>query len=325
MPGFRGAWLGLIQWLNGRKLLPLRLRDMLMWDVATYVLGYGFETPVTLTTGPTLVAGIDDEVNRQVLFFPQWDDYIWEPQTSRLALHLQPPNKATFLAGGHIGYHALHLAWAAKQNGGQVFAFEPLAKSFGRLKRGQELSHLTNLTCERAILTRESCEEVSFFAAGTVSSVDARVANSAVEERVRAVALDDYAQAQGIEKVGLIFLDVEGNELEVLRGAPGLLAQEPDLILEVNRPGLKAQGLTEGDFYQFLFERGYQVFYIEDNYSFTLSGYDRNCVELRPVRGEDRTFKPGMPSFNIVATRHLERLTAPFIRIQSDQTIGATV
>ena len=49
-------------------------------------------------------------MNRALLLCSNWKDYIWEPQTLRLAMCLQPQDGTTIVAGGHIGYDALHLA-----------------------------------------------------------------------------------------------------------------------------------------------------------------------------------------------------------------------
>ena len=53
----------------------------------------------------------------------------------------------------------------------------------------------------------------------------------AVEKEITTTTLDGYAEASGIDHIHLLKIDTEGHELEVLRGASGLLQQKQiDLI-----------------------------------------------------------------------------------------------
>ena len=54
--------------------------------------------------------------------------------------------------------------------------------------------------------------------------------------RVPVLTLDAYTRARGLERVDLLKVDVEGAELEVLRGAKGVLATTKLLFLEVHPP-----------------------------------------------------------------------------------------
>lgn len=77
-------------------------------------------------------------------------------------------------------------------------------------------------------------------------------------ERVEVVMLDDLAAREGIGRVALVKMDVEGAELLALQGGVRLLARDrPDLLLEVEERHLTRFGATIGALEDFLSTHGY--------------------------------------------------------------------
>ena len=101
----------------------------------------------------------------------------------------------------------------------------------------------------------------------------------------------------------------------MLRGAAALLDGTPNLILEVNRPGLRLMGATEADFYRFLFERGFGVYAIDDDYHATYHHVDPHLIKLFGMALDDPPYCAEKKAFNILATRTPERLNEPGIEI----------
>jgi len=319
----RDLWLAGARWVLCNVALTRRWRNFILWEMATYILGDDYCETVELFTGIRLTVGIEDNVSRSLLLCSPWADYIWEPQALRLALKLQIDNGITIVAGGHIGYDALHLAQALQITNGRVIAFEPFSESYKRFLRNQHDSMISNVTLERMALSNHSQSEVVLYVAGPRSSVD--VATVSVEhqsERVRAVSLDDYIEERDINSVSLVFLDVEGSELKVLSGADRLLATCPTIILEINRPNIREQGLTPDDLYQFLFARNYSLYFIADDYFFDLHDYSRADIVLHPIWGDDPDFQARLTIFNVLAVREPQILDQPNIKIMVDQSLG---
>jgi FkbM family methyltransferase len=78
-------------------------------------------------------------------------------------------------------------------------------------------------------------------AAGPDGDGDVAVAVAVVDgtptREVPTVRLDTYAAREGLARVALVKVDVEGHELDVLAGAAGLLDRDrPALVVEVNEP-----------------------------------------------------------------------------------------
>ena len=320
----RETWLICSRYLLCNWDLPQRWRNMIVWELATYVFGYDYHTTVQLSTGLRFNVGIDDNVNRALLLCSPWKDYIWEPQTLRLALRLQPPDGTTIVAGGHIGYDALHLAQAMRGHGGRVVVFEPVAAQFERLLQNQELSHIENMVVERIAISDCNKAEVTLYLDGPRSSID--LSHDAVSgqrvEKVRAVSLDSYAAEHDLGKVSMLFLDVEGSELKVLSGAEEILSRQPDLILEVNRPNIRSLGLAPDDLYSFLFTRGYHLFWIVDDYFFTLRKFANTEIVLHPIRTYDPNFEARLTIFNMLATCRPETLVQEGIKVLWERPIG---
>ena len=318
----RDLWLAGARWALCSVTLPRRWRNFVLWEMATHILSHDYVETVNLFTGLRLTVGIEDSVSRSLLLCSWWRDYIWEPQTLRLALRLQSGG-VTIVAGGHIGYDALHLARALQTMGGSVIAFEPLSKSYEQFLRNQQDSKIDNVTLERIALSDHSQAEVVLHVAGSSSSIDvARVSPDDRFERVRAVSLDDYAKEHSLESVELIFLDVEGSELKVLQGATSLLKCLPTIIMEINRPNIGDLGFTPDDVYQFLFARNYLLYFIVDDYFFDLRDYYHAEVVLYPLLGDDPNFQSRLTIFNILAVPDPQILQQSGIKILVNQPIG---
>lgn len=318
----RDLWLAGARWMLCNVTLPRRWRNFVLWEMATHILSYDYAESVNLFTGLRLTVGIEDSVSRSILLCSWWRDYIWEPQTLRLALMLQSGG-VTIVAGGHIGYDALHLARALQTIGGRVIAFEPFSESYERFLRNQHDSNIYNVTLERIALSDHSRAEVVLHVASSNSSIDvAGVSPDERFEKVSAVSLDDYAKAHSLEMVELIFLDVEGSELKVLQGATSLLKFSPIIIMEINRPNIRDLGFTPDDVYQFLFAQNYLLYFIVDDYFFDLHDYYHAEVVLYPLFGDDPNFQSRLTIFNVLAVRDPRILRQSGIKIMVNQPIG---
>ena len=72
--------------------------------------------------------------------------------------------------------------------------------------------------------------------------------------------LDDAVLAEGLSRVDLLKVDVEGAELALLRGAKEVLRRHrPLLLLEVNEGSLSRQGSSSAEVLALLDEAGYTV------------------------------------------------------------------
>jgi FkbM family methyltransferase len=139
-------------------------------------------------------------------------------------------NKAFVDIGAHVGTYALSFA----PHCSQVYAFECQATTYYHLCAGIALNGATNIQAHRVALSssRGSSELRIISTDGGGSSICSLPTNSAPlgTERVKVKTLDSYK----LRNVGLIKIDVEGNELKVLKGAIKTLKKNnyPKILFE---------------------------------------------------------------------------------------------
>jgi FkbM family methyltransferase len=165
----------------------------------------------------------------------------FEPRLVRAYRALIRPGACVLDIGANIGAHTLQFARLVGDRG-RVVAYEPTAYAFDKLH--------TNLRLNPALAGRVTALQVMLvaragqtLATDVVSSwpldarpKDGRHSLGAVRDTTGAVALtlDESLRRTGVSTVDFIKVDVDGNELDVLRGAESLMRDHrPTLFLEL--------------------------------------------------------------------------------------------
>lgn len=302
----RAALLRGLRCLINVRSTPQKVKNFLMWPVTTALLGPGHSEKVGLKSGLCMEVGLEDSLQRQLLFYGHRCQYCWEHHTTTLLLRLVERKQTVLIGGAHIGYYATLVGKRLAQWGGTVYAFEPHETFFPRLCHNRELNGLQNLHAERFALYNRSGEHLNFYLYGIRSSLVMGVnEKSRSSTLVETVSIDDYASSRKLACIDLILLDIEGGELKALEGAKHTLAREeasaPDVIFEVI-PGQRVQ--DEDRLYRYLSAFGYQLFLIHDAYAEPFNpGLKDGVVYLTPLGGKvPHAFKT-LKNFNILATK----------------------
>jgi FkbM family methyltransferase len=162
------------------------------------------------------------------------------------------PGSRVFDLGASYGVMAMMLADATGPEG-QVVALEADPHIAEVLSRNRQLNELDQLVALHAAVARES-GSLAFGRHGSVDDGSRRWGDRAVPAR----SIDDLAREYGPPDV--VFVDVEGYELEALRGATGTLAAGPDWFVEVHYPSmLAAYGATSEEVLRLLLDGGYDI------------------------------------------------------------------
>jgi FkbM family methyltransferase len=153
-----------------------------------------------------------------------------EALIEKLALRL-PSDAVLFDVGANKGDYTLALL---RHTGADVriFTFEPGARAFKQLSGS--VSSAPNVRLERiGFGDRTGTVDLFADAEGSVlaSVYPRRVFGSGamrdrLAERIEIMRIDDFCHANGIGRINLLKLDVEGHELSVLHGCGDLLAQD---------------------------------------------------------------------------------------------------
>ncbi len=144
------------------------------------------------------------------------------------------PGMTVLDVGAHTGEMTLlfaHLVGAA----GAVHAFEPVEPTYERLVAAIEAQALTNVTALRLAVADVVGERTLHVYGGDYLSWSSLAdrdldtygipAELATAEQVPATTLDAYCAEHGLVSIDLLKIDAEGAELQVLRGARGLLEE----------------------------------------------------------------------------------------------------
>lgn len=150
------------------------------------------------------------------------------------AMGALPNGAVVFDIGSNIGMTAVI---AAKSGAAKVYAFEPDPNVFPLLLETIKANVVVVDAHNIALGAREA--SLSFF-----SNPDSTSASHLVTEdtlghsptgTVEMSTFDAFVKSQGIEKIDLIKIDVEGFEIDVLRGAQDTIARlKPSLLIEFN-------------------------------------------------------------------------------------------
>jgi FkbM family methyltransferase len=170
--------------------------------------------------------------------------------------------------GANFGLHTLH---AAKQVGKQgfVFAFEPVPTNLKLLRRNIELNNVRHqVLIVPSAVSNQSDPTLSFYVPNEEVPVTASLGATEQSHSIQVanVRLDDYWKMVN-QPIHLIKIDVEGAELEVLRGAKDVLQKwRPSLLIEVHGFALPAFGGSVEELQSFLTTLGYQEHRLESEH-----------------------------------------------------------
>jgi len=196
----------------------------------------GVETPA----GLMFVSTRDRTVARYVYTSGAWDpDGL--PDALRVALSHGYPGLASRVfveVGANIGTTTLQAARVASR----CVVFEPEPRNLALLRANLAANELSDRV-EVIAAAASATNGVSFLALSSVNDGGHRVDNRG-EIEVPTLRLDDALADRGVapSDVGLLWMDTEGHEAQVLAGAPVLLASPPVTVLEYSPSLLRERG-----------------------------------------------------------------------------------
>jgi FkbM family methyltransferase len=166
--------------------------------------------------------------------------------------------------GANVGYYSLVASQLVGP--GMVHAFEPIPENRGVLRETVERNGIGNIViCPMAVGNSRGTIGLYVGAedlgnSGWASIVPAQRRRSVVF--VNTVTLDAYIAAQGIQRVRLVKIDVEGSEPGVIAGMARLIDGDaaPDILCEVNPWLLGQQGLDSTSITKPLAAAGYEIY-----------------------------------------------------------------
>ena len=186
------------------------------------------------------------------------------------------PGAACIDVGAQIGYITLVMASSQDRNV-SVLSFEPEDANYAHLQRNLELNDLKNVTTVQKAVSSEPGSIKLYLSAdenaGTHSTVfvEGNVSEKFIE--IPCTTLDDEISSRGMQRLDLIKIDVEGAEIDVIRGATNTLKSlKPTIIAELSDALQEAAGFTCAQFKQYMIDLGYSPFTINEDGTLKTSG-----------------------------------------------------
>lgn len=240
-----------------RTLMPLRIKrrlgDWMMKGVK------GEAHTVSVKDGRRFTV-IEDRVFLRVYY-----EGSYEPDLTAAIKQLVLPGDRVVDVGANFGWYTTLFATLVKD--GLVVACEPEPGVFAVLQENIRLNGLREAVRTRNVCVGQRSGSVQLASRPGESGLAHVVAPGQAEGgiEVEMVLLDIELGDEG-GKVAFMKIDVEGFELEVLRGARTLLEHDnpPILLLELNDEALARAGTGRGEVLSFLRERGFDFWDVKE-------------------------------------------------------------
>ncbi|MGY4706900.1 FkbM family methyltransferase [Candidatus Bipolaricaulota sp. J31] len=176
----------------------------------------------------------------------------YEPETTEAILGFLKPGMTFIDLGAHIGYFTL-LAAKTVWPSGRVYAFEPVPSTCQVLQHNVAVNRFDSVVTviPKAVSDKSGIGHLILPPESTVSArilTGEKHRKSVEDERiieVETISLDDYFQQIGWPEVNLIKMDIEGAEIQALKGMKELSRRNQNLklIIEINYPHLIRLGI----------------------------------------------------------------------------------
>jgi FkbM family methyltransferase len=240
--------------------------------------------------GYTFHCDIRDTVSREVCFTGRY-----EPQETQLAARLLAAGMTAVDAGANWGYFTLAAAsWVGAS--GRVIAFEPEPRLFALLAGNVARNRLRQASVRRLGLagTAGRAGFTAFREERGNWGISQAVATGGTADFECATApLDETLDAEGVARVDLLKIDVEGAEADVLQGMTAGLAscRYRYILLECHPALLTARGLSIADCLLPAVLAGYRVRLIDHS----VDAHRRSATRNVPIADLLLPFDPTAP------------------------------
>ncbi len=178
---------------------------------------------------------------------------------------LLKPGMVFLDAGANKGEFTVFAAKYTK--GGKVLAFEPVERNIEDLKANVAANGFKHVQLIRKGLGKKSGERMIYNMDGASGgewnegtfTLYPRPGLDSQYSSIPIVALDDFVRDEGIDRIDVMKIDIEGGELEMLEGAKEAIRRwKPAILIEVNSVTSRAAGYDQGEIIRLLEGWGYR-------------------------------------------------------------------
>jgi FkbM family methyltransferase len=170
-------------------------------------------------------------------------------------------------AGANKGDFSL---WASRLVGpsGKVFSYEPEPENCKWIRKSISVNDYMNIKLRQVALSDENGKVDLFLGAKSgwhsIIDKDGRPYMTGEKIQVPSVTLDSEMNGQGINKIKLVKMDVQGAEIKILRGAKEILSKSDDVVLLIDLHPKEIDVLEVGEILE---SYGFEIFKTKPPYT----------------------------------------------------------
>jgi FkbM family methyltransferase len=176
----------------------------------------------------------------------------------QLAKRWKDVHVTLFDVGANVGEFTLEIIQAFGKGKFNLYAFEPSSRAWAQLR--QRVPDMPNINVQQLALSHEEGTAELYFPeeGSTLASLYQRDLghtkwNFGKKESVKISTVDKFCEKNKIEYIHLLKMDVEGHELDLLKGAQGMLGKNAIEVIQFEFGGANIDSRTYfKDFYQLL-------------------------------------------------------------------------
>ena len=167
--------------------------------------------------------------------------------------------------GANIGAYSLIASKLVGSNG-KVVSFEPVSLICKQLKQNIKLNNLANIVVEpKAVFDKNTTLElfISDHQNMGMSSILNHSHETGEKQSVQAITIDEYVKIKSLLKIDFIKIDIEGAEINALRGMKQtILKFNPIILMEISDGILENSTINSTMIYDFMNELNYTPYTI---------------------------------------------------------------
>lgn len=185
---------------------------------------------------------------------------VFEPLQSKLFIKSIKNGDTVFDVGANNGYYTVLASKLVGKNG-KVYAFEPDPQSLKLIYKNLKLNNCKNVTVIESALGNKKGKLALSQDTSNPGESSLSHKNNGKNIMVDVTTLDNFIKIRKIKKIDLMQMDVEGSEVNVLRGSVGSIQNNKivKIITECNPSALKKFGESKISLCSFLKGSGLKI------------------------------------------------------------------
>lgn len=209
----------------------------------------------TNSKGLKFYINLKEYVMKQIYLF----DIYEKPYVNYLSSFYKDNVKNIIDIGANIGNYTIALKYAYPT--ANIHSFEPNTTNYTRLIKNIELNEFKNITTNQLGLSDKKGVLNLYFNEKNMGAATLAQHEGNQHEVIELETLDNYCEINSIENIDILKIDIEGGELNCLKGGTSILSKTKKgvLQLEIDYGHCKRMGYSAEELFEFPVKYGYQA------------------------------------------------------------------